>query len=129
MEDSRIIYFLVPLGYSIFFAALLIGTVLVSFFRRTRFLSSYLFTGAMTSLLGFGVWVLFYVGYFIKRPDMAAKDGIFGQTPGTLKMLIALSPLPLGLQLCGGTFAFGIYLVFRDRRKLRSVENSKPSSS
>jgi len=60
---------------------------------------------------------------------MAAKDGIFGQTPGTLKVLIALSPLPLGFQLCGGTFAFGTYLVFRGRRKLRSGENSKPSSS
>jgi hypothetical protein len=119
--DGAGFYLLVPLLYGLAFPAALLLSAILSFFRKSRFLSSSLFTGAMISIVGFAFW-LGYCALFANFQSLLAQRFAAWRLPDWFSAACLSSPLWMASLYFILSYGAGFYLVFRKRQKQRFAE-------
>jgi len=124
MGESGLVFLIIPLVYVVAFPAALLLSAILAFFRKTSFLSSSLFAGALISILGFAfsLGYLFLFGrYFQGISQRFNTTGV----PQWLGYVCFSSPFWMALLYLLGSYAAGFYFVFRKRQKQRIDEHTR----
>src|SRR5215208_4292887 len=121
MGESAFIYVLIPAGYGVFFVALLLTTIVVSFSRTRRAAAPCLLGGTLMTIPGIAVgWLLCIL--FIELQNQLWESDI---SADGLKFVLMFVPFIVALASVTFSFWAGARLVLRRRDAKRLDPSSQ----
>ena len=121
MGESAFIYVLIPAGYGVFFVALLLTTIVVSFSRTRRAAAPCLLAGTLMTIPGIAVgWLLCIL--FIQLQNQLWESDI---SADGLKFVLMFVPFIVALASVTLSFWAGARLVLRRRDAKRLDPSSQ----